>query len=133
MSTIEWTRAAGDPLAVSLVQGNIEQERKFDPAYRDNTLAIYADLAQRAMGRLIVLPESALPMFAEDVPEEIFARFERTGRARGGDVLVGMFTLQPPLPGSDETRRSDPFATSRGGVFDLVDNARTFRWDPMLF
>ena len=31
-----------------------------------------------------------------------------------------------PLPGSDETRREDPFARSRRGACDLVDNARTF-------
>jgi hypothetical protein len=31
-----------------------------------------------------------------------------------------------PLPGSDETRREDPFAEGRRGACDLVDNARTF-------
>ncbi len=31
LATIEWSRPAGEPLAVSLVQGNIEQELKFDP------------------------------------------------------------------------------------------------------
>ena len=31
-----------------------------------------------------------------------------------------------PLPGSDETRREDPFATGRRGACDLVDNAWTF-------
>ena len=31
-----------------------------------------------------------------------------------------------PLPGSDETRREDPFARGRRGACDLVDNARTF-------
>ena len=34
-----------------------------------------------------------------------------------------------PLPGSDETRRADPFATGRRGACDLVDNARTFHLD----
>ena len=31
-----------------------------------------------------------------------------------------------PLPGSDETKWEDPFATGRRGACDLVDNARTF-------
>ena len=34
-----------------------------------------------------------------------------------------------PLPGSDETRREDPFATGRRGACDLVDNAWTFHLD----
>ncbi len=101
---IEWTAELGEPVSVSLVQGNVAQDTKFDPAYRERILQLYAYLAERARGRLTVLPESALPLFANDVPEEIFARFVRTGRARGGDVLVGMFTLEPPLPGSDEPR-----------------------------
>ena len=38
-----------------------------------------------------------------------------------------------PLPGSDETRREDPFARGRRGACDLVDNARTFHWALTLF
>ena len=86
-------RPAGDPIAVSLVQGNIEQERKFDPAYRDKTLAIYAELVRdSAKGRLIVLPESALPMFADEVSPEYVAtvarrRAEEPRRSAGRPVL----------------------------------------------
>jgi apolipoprotein N-acyltransferase len=100
----EWTRFHGETIAVSLVQGNVPQSAKFDPAFRERNLQLYAMLAERSRGRLVVLPESALPMFSGDVPEEILARFARTGRDRSGDVLVGMFTLQAPLPGSDEPR-----------------------------
>jgi apolipoprotein N-acyltransferase len=101
---IEWTHPQGDPVGVSLVQGNVAQDTKFDPAHRERILQLYAYLAERARGRLTVLPESALPMFADDVPPEVFARLERTGRGRDGDVLAGLFTLEPPLPGSDEVR-----------------------------
>src|SRR5208282_3033406 len=48
LRTIEWSRAAGDPVAVSLVQGNVPEEFKFDPANRDATLAVYADLVAQA-------------------------------------------------------------------------------------
>ena len=101
---VEWTREHGEPVAVSLVQGNVAQAAKFDPAFRERNLQLYAMLAERSRGRLIVLPESALPMFADDVPDEVVARLARTARNRGGDVLVGLFTLQSPLPGSEEPR-----------------------------
>jgi apolipoprotein N-acyltransferase len=100
--SIEWTREQGPPVGVSLVQGNVAQATKFDPEFRERTMEYYAALAERAQGRLVVLPESALPMFADDVPDAIFARFARAGRARNGDVLVGLFTLQPPPAGADE-------------------------------
>jgi apolipoprotein N-acyltransferase len=103
-STIEWSRPAGGPLAVSLVQGNIEQELKFDPAYRDKTLAIYAELAQRATGRLIVLPESALPMFADEVSPEYVATLREAALKNQGDLLLGLFFFEP-RPGPDEDDR----------------------------
>ncbi len=103
LSTLEWTRPAGEPLAVSLVQGNIEQELKFHPEYRDNTLAIYADLTRRATGRLIVLPESALPMFADEVSPEYVALLREAATKNGGDLLVGMFFFEPrPSAGEDD-------------------------------
>jgi apolipoprotein N-acyltransferase len=104
LSTLEWTRPAGEPLAVSLVQGNIEQELKFHPEYRDNTLAIYADLARRATGRLIVLPESALPMFADEVSPEYVALLREAATKNGGDLLVGMFFFEPRPSATEEDR-----------------------------
>jgi apolipoprotein N-acyltransferase len=103
LSTIEWSRPAGDPVTVSLVQGNIEQELKFDPAYRDKTLAIYAELAQRATGRLIVLPESALPMFADEVSPEYVATLRDAALKNKGDLLLGLFFFEPrPSPDEDD-------------------------------
>jgi apolipoprotein N-acyltransferase len=104
LSTIEWTRPAGEPLAVSLVQGNIEQELKFHPEYRDNTLAIYAELARRATGRLIVLPESALPMFADEVSPEYVALLREAAAKNGGDLLVGMFFFEPRASATEDDR-----------------------------
>jgi apolipoprotein N-acyltransferase len=104
LSTIEWSRPLGDPIAVSLVQGNIDEDLKFDPEYADKTLAIYADLAAEAKGRLIVLPESALPMFADEVPVDYTARLRAMALKNGGDLLVGLFFFEERSPGEDEDR-----------------------------
>ena len=37
LGSIEWTTPLGDPVAVSLVQGNVSQEQKFDPDFRATT------------------------------------------------------------------------------------------------
>jgi apolipoprotein N-acyltransferase len=99
---VEWSHAHGDALAVSLVQGNIEQDVKFEEKYRDQTLAIYAALVAQAKGRLIVLPESALPMFADEVPVEYVARLRSAAQGRGGDLLVGLFFFEPRVEGENE-------------------------------
>ncbi len=101
---IDWTWPSGAPVAVSLVQGNVAQDLKFDPEFRSRTFDLYTGLVERTRGRLIVLPESALPEFAGDVPDSVLLSLLRTASARGGDILVGLFTLEPPLPGANEPR-----------------------------
>jgi len=115
LSTIEWSRPAGDPLPVSLVQGNIEQDLKFDPAYRDKTLAIYAELARQATGRLIVLPESALPMFADEVSPEYVQTLRDAALKNRGDLLLGLFFFEP-RPNPDEDDRYFNSVVSVGGA-----------------
>jgi len=101
---VEWTAPEGNPVAVSLVQGNIPQEQKFDPEFRARTFALYAELAEGSRGRLIVLPESAFPMFSDEVPDTVIQGLARTARARRGDLVLGLFTSEAPLPGSVDMR-----------------------------
>ena len=103
LSAIEWSAPSGDPVAVSLVQGNVAQEIKFDPQIRDKTMAIYRDLAASAQGRLIVLPESALPMFADEVPPSFVAELRAIAVKHDGDLLTGLFLFEPPdRPGGED-------------------------------
>lgn len=99
---IPFTQPAGDPLRASLIQGNVSQHAKFDPAYRERIFQLYALLAEQSRGRLIVFPESALPVFAHQVPPEIFERIGRAADARNGDALIGLFTLSEPDRPGDE-------------------------------
>ncbi|HEV8501243.1 MAG TPA: apolipoprotein N-acyltransferase [Casimicrobiaceae bacterium] len=97
-----WTEPSGRPLAASLIQGNVALREKFDPAFRDRNFDLYAFMAEQSRGRLIVFPESAMPVFAHDVPEAIFERIGRAADARDGDALIGLFTLSPPASDGDE-------------------------------
>jgi len=97
---IEWTAPAGAPVTVSLLQGNVAQDVKFARDVREDTFRLYADLVDASRGRLVVLPESAYPMFAAEVPDRVLQHLARTAAARDGDVLAGMFTADPPLPGA---------------------------------
>jgi len=104
LSRSEWTSPAGAPLAVSLVQGNVLQDVKFDPQFRTATFDRYLRLVEASRGRLVVLPESAFPMFSDEVPDAVLLSLIRMASARGGDVLLGLFTAEAPAPGSDEPR-----------------------------
>jgi apolipoprotein N-acyltransferase len=93
---VEWTQPEGAPLAVSLVQGNVAQNLKFDPSYRTRTYELYLDLVHRAKGRLVVLPESAFTVFLDEVPGPVLQELADTAHARNGDVLLGLFTIDAP-------------------------------------
>jgi apolipoprotein N-acyltransferase len=104
LGRVEWTVPAGAPVEVSLLQGNVAQHLKFDPGFRAATFELYAELAARSRGRLIVMPESAFPMFADEISDEVLLGLLKTAAARDGDVLIGLFTMEPPLPGMRHAR-----------------------------
>ena len=104
LTGVEWTAAKGKPVAVSLVQGNVSQAQKFDPAFRPRNYELHDELARMSRGRLVVLPESAYPQFADEIPASVFARHAALGKARNGDVLIGLFTSEPPGPNDDGER-----------------------------
>jgi len=96
LGRIDWTAEAGAPLAVSLVQGNVAQEIKFNPEFAARTFDLYPELVASSRGRLVVLPESAFPMFADEVPDAVLLRMIATVVPRNGDAMIGLFTSEPP-------------------------------------
>ncbi len=87
-----WTTPTGSRLEVALLQGNIPQELKFVPGRFESTLATYAQLVQQTNARLIVLPETAIPRFPDEVPPPFFDMLRKHVAAVEGDVLFGLPT-----------------------------------------
>jgi apolipoprotein N-acyltransferase len=90
LQQVEWTKAQGAPITVSLLQGNVPQELKWRPEKAAATLELYRDLALKSRGRLIVMPETALPMFIDEVPRAYFEQLAAHANRLGGDILVGV-------------------------------------------
>ena len=66
LKTIKEAQAKAPSLAVGVLQGNIDQSKKWDDAFRGDTLTIYETLAKEALAQkpdLMVLPETALPFY----------------------------------------------------------------------
>ena len=60
-------------LSLALLQGNIPQEMKWRADRVAPTLAAYRELVVASRARLIVLPETALPLFLHEVPADYLA------------------------------------------------------------
>lgn len=91
LRNVVWTQPQGEPIEVSLLQGNIAQDEKFDEARLIGTLETYRRLAQSSDARLIVLPETALPLLRKNVPESYHDILRDHARKNGGDILIGAF------------------------------------------
>jgi apolipoprotein N-acyltransferase len=98
LQRIDWTAPAGEPVTVSLVQGNIEQDMKWRPEWVQRTLETYLMLTLGTRGRLILLPETALPIFNIDVPPAYLEALARHARRNGGDLLLGVPEYVPGAP-----------------------------------
>jgi apolipoprotein N-acyltransferase len=90
LRAIEWTQPHGSPVNVSLLQGNIAQSMKWRPEQLIATLRLYEQLIRDSDAQLIVLPETALPLFLQDVPEAFLAAVAHHARDQGADVLIGL-------------------------------------------
>jgi len=63
IKTIQWTQASGDPISVALLQGNIDQNLKWNASTREFILQRYEMLmAQTQQAELIIWPEAAFPI-----------------------------------------------------------------------
>jgi apolipoprotein N-acyltransferase len=86
----QWVEALGAPVTVSLLQGNIEQDMKWRPEKARATLQTYAGLAAASRGQLIIMPETALPMFINDLPPYYLDQLKALAQQRGGDLVFGV-------------------------------------------
>jgi apolipoprotein N-acyltransferase len=90
LQQVAWTTSTGAPLTVSLLQGNIPQSLKWKPQAVRATLETYYRMVMASDARLIILPETALPMFYRDVPKNYLAALTTHARLNGGDLLFGV-------------------------------------------
>ncbi len=94
LARVEWGAPDGAPLRVSLVQANIAQASKWDPAMRLPTLQTYARMSrQRSDVDLIVWPETAVPDFLHRVEASFLRPFADDLAASGTALLVGVPVL----------------------------------------
>ena len=90
LKLIAWSEPSGPALTASLLQGNIPQDLKFDPARYGRTLDIYARLVDQSRGRLIILPETAAPRFLDQVEPAFLEHLAAVARRNNGDTLLGV-------------------------------------------
>ncbi|MDA3978500.1 apolipoprotein N-acyltransferase [Gallibacterium sp. AGMB14963] len=87
---------AEKPLTITLVQGNIEQQYKWDPDYIYQSLDIHKNLLEPHLGKsdIIILPESVLPLL-ENQLEPYIAMLSRFSQQSNTAILLGTIYQKP--------------------------------------
>jgi len=92
---VAWTRVAGSPVSVAIVQGAVPQDEKWQEGHRDEQLAIYHDLTLKALGtQVIVWPEAAPPDIAQNLQDYLLDLYHQA-HARGSALVIGVLRQNP--------------------------------------
>lgn len=92
LQQVQWTSPLGEPISVALVQGNVPQEMKFRPEAFFHTLDLYRELITENPAQLTVLPETAIPVFIEQIPSDFIDTLKNLARRQNGDIVFGTLT-----------------------------------------
>jgi apolipoprotein N-acyltransferase len=98
---VDWGAPAAAPVRVALLQGNVAQELKWREEIRTRTLLEYRRMIFDAKARVVVLPETALPAFFDQLPEDYLASIRDHARATGKDILMGIVERESRADGHE--------------------------------
>ncbi|HET8597656.1 MAG TPA: apolipoprotein N-acyltransferase [Castellaniella sp.] len=108
---IDWARSQGEPLIVRLVQPATPQSEKFDPA----RFQAAQDQARRLAGlpaktpqdrpALVVLPETVMPAFQDQVPDAVWQPWMTLARDLDAALVMGL-PLHVSAAGADRYTNS---------------------------
>ena len=87
---VHWTQPQGAPISVSLLQGNIPQDMKWQPEEINRTLRTYIDLVAAHPAQLVVMPETAIPLLLHHIPGDYAEALTELARRAHGDILLGV-------------------------------------------
>ncbi len=91
LGLVEWTRPVGEPLQVSLLQGNIAQEDKWKRSMLRPTLMLYQRMTDEAVGsKLVIWPETAIPAYASRVEQPLLQPLHERMQTLNADLLTGL-------------------------------------------
>jgi apolipoprotein N-acyltransferase len=87
----------GEPVRVAVIQGNVEQEQKWDPAMRDTIADRYIAMTRQALARgatFVIWPESSTPFYFEhDLVRG--GEIRRLAVASKATLLIGSDQVEP--------------------------------------
>ena len=93
---------AGEPIRVGLVQGNVDQGQKWDPARATSIFTNYLEMTRQAVDRgaqFVLWPESSTPFYFEEPRDHADAdRLRAVARQLHVAILIGSDQIEKGVP-----------------------------------
>src|SRR5690606_16568852 len=92
---LSWGHPEGKPVLMRLVQGNVPQSEKFDPALMRQGIEAYMQLAALPPRQpdmdpaVIVLPETIIPLFQDRYPPPFWEQWRQIAAQRKASIIMG--------------------------------------------
>lgn len=96
LKVVEWTQISGAPISVALLQGNIAQDMKWSPEIAQSTISRYLTMIKNSDAKLIILPETALPIIYSELEPYVKAAIIEQAKRNQGDIIIGMIEQEAP-------------------------------------
>lgn len=132
LQTVRWTHALGAPLQVSLIQGNIAQDKKWRPEFKLETLNFYKTATEAHWDSAVVVwPETAVPAYLSAVYDGFLKPLEQAAKSHHSDLIVSL-----PVEGDSEQIRFNAVMTlgRRSGFYKkrhLLPFGEFQPWQPL--
>ena len=117
LSQIDWSEKTGEPVKVSLVQGNVEQETKWDPEHFEKRKQRYLSLTRENWDSDIILwPENSLTIFHHQLNRSVLLPLANEAKKHNTDIILGLPVLD---------REKDEYFSSLMAI-NTVNNKQQF-------
>lgn len=91
LKQITWTEPAGEPITLTLIQGNISQDLKWRAEQKRYTLELYRAMTQQHWdSQVIIWPETAIPAFMNQVQAIFLQPLADEAKQHGVDLVVSL-------------------------------------------
>lgn len=133
LSHLNWSQPHGQPLRVDLLQGNVPQSQKFDPAQMEAGIIAHLKLAAQPVDGatapdLILLPETVLPLFQDEVDPAVWQAWRNVAAKRDTTLIMGA-PLHTRLKARSSYTNSVIAIDASSNIDDIVRGQSPLRYD----
>lgn len=95
LGQIQWTQTTGEPLKVSMIQGNIPQQDKWIPGLRNAHIQKHLDLMEPHIleSDVLIWPETAIPDTFQQSMDDLILPLQEALLSADSEMLAGGFHL----------------------------------------